>query len=145
MATAGLEVDGNIISTASSINFDKASKTSGQSDATAAHASDDSVQGSDVVGLLTAEERDYAIIVLQKITYVILPFALLVTVCNVVVFVQRSLRNSTSKYIIALSLAQIIYICIDIGARIMVASFERGIPPMENISTLKVPEDERKI
>ncbi|XP_070193892.1 putative G-protein coupled receptor F59B2.13 [Littorina saxatilis] len=62
--------------------------------------------------------------VLKKLTYIALPFALCVTVVNVVVFLQKPMRTSTSRYVVGLSLAQILYLCINIGFYIILAVVE---------------------
>ncbi|KAK7465029.1 hypothetical protein BaRGS_00037814 [Batillaria attramentaria] len=78
-------------------------------------------------GIVSTEDRVFILQVLMKVRYVILPFALVATVCNVVVFMQKALRSSTSKYVIALSLAQILTLLIDIGLHVMLASIQGNV------------------
>ncbi|KAK7478197.1 hypothetical protein BaRGS_00030558 [Batillaria attramentaria] len=73
-------------------------------------------------GLMSAETKDFAINILGIVSRVILPLALLVTVCNVVVFAQKSMRSSTSMYILGLSVSQIFYLLLDIGYKLMMTT-----------------------
>nr|KAG5705316.1 hypothetical protein BaRGS_010767 [Batillaria attramentaria] len=69
--------------------------------------------------LLTAEQFSLALLVMEKLRYVILPLALLVTFVNVTVFADRAMRGATSTYILALSLAQILYLVIEVLYQIL--------------------------
>ncbi|XP_070195820.1 FMRFamide peptide receptor frpr-18-like [Littorina saxatilis] len=53
------------------------------------------------------------------IRYIIVVFAIPLTICNVVVFLQKSMRSSTSIYVVFLSFAQLIFIVCNIIVNIV--------------------------
>ncbi|KAL8564639.1 hypothetical protein ACOMHN_032195 [Nucella lapillus] len=74
--------------------------------------------------LLTKEERAYAEEILLVIRYVIYVFSLPATVCNVLVFMQPSMRSATSFYVSGLSMAQLVYIGASVVGRVMATNIE---------------------
>lgn len=70
---------------------------------------------------LTDEETALALDVILKFRYVIVPLALLATSCNAIVFLQKSVRSTTSRYIVGISLVQIATLLIDVGYHVLTA------------------------
>ena len=65
--------------------------------------------------ILSAAQRVDAMDILLTVRYVFLAISLPVTVCNVIVFVQKRMRSATSVYILGLSFAQIFFLLSHIG------------------------------
>lgn len=71
--------------------------------------------GESSVNILTIAQRLDASDILMTVRYVFLSLSLPVTVCNVIVFVQKRMRSATSVYILGLSFAQIFFLLSHIG------------------------------
>lgn len=66
-------------------------------------------------------DEQYVIIsrTLLMLRYVILPLALCTTFVNVIVFLHRSMRSASSRYVLCMSATQIGYLLIDVGYHVM--------------------------
>ncbi|KAK7507505.1 hypothetical protein BaRGS_00001440 [Batillaria attramentaria] len=74
--------------------------------------------------LLTDKQRQDAMQVLIVIDYTLTAISLCLTVCNMVVFLQKDMKGATSTYVIGLSIAQVVFLLIGIVFIIIDATIE---------------------
>ncbi|KAK7490068.1 hypothetical protein BaRGS_00018768 [Batillaria attramentaria] len=72
----------------------------------------------DKVLLISDERYELSERIQVVIRYTLVILAIPLTICNIVVFFQRSMRSSTGTYVISMSLAQLVYIAVTCGVYI---------------------------
>ncbi|KAK7496767.1 hypothetical protein BaRGS_00011976, partial [Batillaria attramentaria] len=60
--------------------------------------------------LLSDDQRELSDVIQEKISLVAVAISLPLTFCNVIVFLQKDMRNATSLYVVGLSIAQLLYL-----------------------------------
>ncbi|KAK7490042.1 hypothetical protein BaRGS_00018742 [Batillaria attramentaria] len=69
----------------------------------------------DKILLISDEQYELSERIQFVFQYVFVALAIPLTICNIVVFLQRSMRSSTGTYVICMSFAQIVYIVVACG------------------------------